>query len=460
MRFAQNLLLLIASAATVSVVGATVTPVTAGEKGPFSAPTVDVGPHGYVVEEFYLDGIAASYALTPGGSHSPDGKWATTRGDATAPFRSRMLVVRPASNSDFNGTVVVHWQNVTAGYELGSVDDGEYLRGYAWVGVSAQKVGVDGLAGPQAAGLKQWDPARYGSLNHPGDGFSYDIFSQAGHAVGPGREKGEGDPLGGLEVKRLIAAGASQSAHRLRTYINGVHPLEKVFDGFIPYIDFGSTIPFVADFGQRQRGVASIRSDLAAPVIVVNSETESSRYFNVRQPDSDKFRFWEVAGTSHVSVARDAETPGLDSPNWLSYQPVYSSALRHMHQWLADGKMPPKMPRINVKPAAQPMVVKDDKGNAVGGIRLPELVVPTATHDGIGRPVEGGSQFAFLYGRAYDFPDEVLKQLYPTPAAYLAAYDKALKAAVDAGAVLAEDAPALRDSAAAWSVRLATLSTH
>ena len=70
-------------------------------------------------------------------------------------------MVRPQKQSNFNGTVILHWQNVTAGYELGSVGDNEYLRGYAWVGVSAQAVGVDGFPGDQAAGLRQWDPSRY-----------------------------------------------------------------------------------------------------------------------------------------------------------------------------------------------------------------------------------------------------------------------------------------------------------
>ena len=52
----------------------------------------------------------------------------------------------------------------------------ELIRdGFAWVGVSAQQVGVDSA--------KATDPAEYSSLSHPGDSFSYDIFSQAGEAV-------------------------------------------------------------------------------------------------------------------------------------------------------------------------------------------------------------------------------------------------------------------------------------
>ena len=173
-----------ASAADIQVTG----PITSGTNGvPFSAPTVDVTARGYVVEEFFLEGEASAYRTVDGSEQSADGLWLTEREPEALRYKTRILVVRPAANRDFNGTVIVHWQNVTAGYELGSVTDGEYLRGYAWVGVSAQSVGVNGVPGPDAAGLKQWDAERYGSLDHPGDPYSYDIFSQAGRVVAPDR---------------------------------------------------------------------------------------------------------------------------------------------------------------------------------------------------------------------------------------------------------------------------------
>lgn len=439
--------------------GAEVTgPVTAGSKGgPFCAPTVDVAAHGYVVEEYFLDGKAHAYEFKESASQTADGRWATQRREETAPFRSRILVVRPAKTADFNGTVIVHWQNVTAGYELGTVTEGEYLRGYAWVGVSAQKIGVDGVPGPDAAGLKQWDEERYSSLNHPGDAYSYDIFTQAGRAVGPNRPQTGVDPMGDLQVKRLVAAGASQSAGRLRTYIDGVHPIEGVFNGFIPYIDFGSTIPFARDFGQQRRGQRQstlIRDDLNVPVLVVNSETETLAYMAARQPDTSKFRLWEVAGTSHVSVPRGEERPGLDSPNWLSYQPVYAASLRHMHRWLKDGAEPPRMPRITVDPDGAREIVRDEHGNARGGIRLPDFAVATSTHSGMGKRVAGGSRFAYLYGSAQDFSADQLATLYPTQGAFLAAYAKALEKSVEEGMVLAEDAPKLSEAAHAWSTQL------
>ena len=164
-----------------------------------------------------------------------------------------------------------------------------------------------------------------------------------------------------------------------------MHPIEGVFDGYIPYIDFGSTIPFDADKGsgpRSQRKPTIIREDLGAPVFVVNSETETQAYVAARQPDTEHFRFWEVAGTSHVSVARAAagSTEGLENPNWLSYNPAYDAAVRHMHVWLRDGTAPPEMPLIALDQGTSGAIKRDERGNAVGGIRLPDFAVPTAEH--------------------------------------------------------------------------------
>lgn len=111
--------------------------------------------------------------------------------------------------------------------------------GAAWVGVTSQAVGVnggevlvqsEGVDIPEG-GLVGSDPERYGMLTHPGDLFSYDIFTQAGAAI---RGSADGaDPFEGFEVERLIAMGESQSAGRLTTYVNAVHPLVGLYDGFL-----------------------------------------------------------------------------------------------------------------------------------------------------------------------------------------------------------------------------------
>ena len=115
-----------------------------------------------------------------------------------------MLVRRPADPKEFSGTVIVEWLNVSGGVDADpdwvSLREEIVRRGDAWVGVSAQRIGVMGgpvlvkveVPGAEAAGkgLKAIDPARYGSLEHPGDGFSFDIFTQVARAVRAGRGHG------------------------------------------------------------------------------------------------------------------------------------------------------------------------------------------------------------------------------------------------------------------------------
>ena len=66
------------------------------------------------------------------------------------------------------------------------------------------------VPGSEAAGkgLKAIDPARYGSLVHPGDGYSYDIFTQVARAVRAVRSGGHGE----AEIERLLAPKGPLSA--------------------------------------------------------------------------------------------------------------------------------------------------------------------------------------------------------------------------------------------------------
>ena len=176
-------------------------------------------------------------------------------------------------------------------------------------------------------------------------------------------------------------------------------------------------------------------------------------YYGVREADSPRFRLWEVAGTSHVAVPRPAE-PTEGGSNWMSYSPVYNAALRHLHHWIRDGVEPPTMPRVEVTPGVpRPVVVRDEHGNAVGGIRLPDIAVPTASHSGFGTQREG-SRFGFLYGIATDFDAAQLAELYPDSRHYLDAWNAALDRAIEEGMVLPDDAGPMREQAAAWATRL------
>jgi hypothetical protein len=186
-------------------------PVTGGRGWAFGSPA-DVSEYDYVIEEFLLDGVAQSYEPVPGTAIGRDGQWAVQPGER-AGYRTRMYVTRPADPAQFNGVVIVNWLNVTAGFDLGAPSAHEMRAGYAWAGVTTQAVAVNGQPAvapgfPATPGLPRIDPGRYGTLHHPGDQYSYDIFTQAAR---PARRS---DTAPGDRLRRLAVRGAARRLHQ------------------------------------------------------------------------------------------------------------------------------------------------------------------------------------------------------------------------------------------------------
>jgi hypothetical protein len=430
-----------------------------------SGPTLD--EVGYTQAEYSASGTATSYEAATGGEDAlpADGMFElvpNTGAGAEADFATRIVVRRPAEAADFNGTVVVEWFNVSGG--LDAAPDYTYLSeellrgGYAWVGVSAQRIGIEGgqvaveVPGIEGAGLGQGlraqDPERYGDLHHPGDAFSYDIYTQVGRAL---RSPGEVDPLDGLEVERLLAVGESQSAFALTTYINGVQPLTREFDGFLVHSRGGAAAPL----GEPDAGIdiagtiggqaTTIRTDSEVPAIVVETETDLLGvlgYLPARQDDSDTLRLWEIAGTAHADkfqIGAIEEVIGCAQPINRGQQAfVLRAALRHLDTWVTDGTPPPEAPRLEVdESGAAPAFVLDAVGNVEGGIRTPAVVAPVDVLSGMA--VEGASVICLLMGSTTSIDADRLSELYPSRDQYLADYEQATDDLIDAGFALADD---------------------
>jgi len=430
-------------------------PIQGGARGrPQSAFLGDIARHGYLEAEYFVSGAATAYAPVADLGH--DGQWAVTPGQSM-PYVTRLLVRRPREPVRFNGTVVAEWANVSSGLDVAFMDLPGLYDGCAYVLVSAQRAGVHGVAGPAAEGMLQWDPQRYAPLSIPGESLSYDIFSQAGRVLGRGRRPAGVDPLGGLRVRQLIAVGVSQSGARLVSYANAIQPRDRVYDAIMPIVFGGAG----AGFGDATPGpiFTRIRTDLTTPVMAMNSESEASFYIPWRQPDSPRFVYWEVAGASHISASRMAferelaardgvslhwhPSPGDPpvQPSQVSWAPTADAAIRHVRAWLSDGRPPPSIPPMQVEPGDHPAIRRDGFGNALGGVRLPELEVPIARYAG-NAPGKG-----FLLGHTEPFAPDQLAQLYPTHADYVAKVEAAADAAVRAGVILPERARAYRVAA-------------
>jgi hypothetical protein len=433
-----------------------------GGNGVFiGSPTpADVQKVGYVENEYVAAGTATSYKQA--GARTRDGRWKFTP-DQRAPYRTRVLVRAPAQASEFSGTVVVEWLNVSGGVdadpEWTSLREEIVRAGDAWVGVSAQRIGVEGgpvlvkvegVAGAedQGKGMKAIDPARYGTLKHPGDGFSFDIYSQVARALRAGAG------LGALRPQRVIAAGESQSAFALVSYYDGVQPLAQAFDGFFIHSRGAVGLPLVApgkyaDISSAISGTPSIfRTDQDAPVLDIQTETDVASILNsyvARQPDTDRFRLWEVAGTAHADahlVGPGAKSIDCGVPiNQGPMNIIAKAALRALTKWITSGTVPVTAPRIDVAPGVSPQVRRNADGIALGGIRTPPVDVPVAALSGASGP--NPSTICLLLGSTKPFSAARIAQLYPSRAAYVQRYDADADATIKAGFALPEDRPAL-----------------
>jgi Alpha/beta hydrolase domain len=434
-----------------------------GGNGAFIGEAIpaNVKKSGYVEREYVAAGTATAYKAK--GPLSPDGRW-SFEPDTNAAYRTRILVRRPAKATKLSGAVVVEWLNVSGGVDANpdyaSLKEELTRQGDVWVGVSAQLIGVEGgpvlVTAPGAEdlagkGLKAIDPARYGSLQHPGDGYSFDIFTQVARAVRKG-----GPAMGKMKPRRILAVGESQSAIALTTYYNGVQPLTQAFDGFLVHSRAAVSLPLVGprQFADLAGSIgtstpATFRTDLDAPVLDLQTEGDVTSVLNsvaVRQPDSDRFRLWEVAGTAHADVHLlgpivdriDCGTPINNGPMHV----VVKAALHSLGEWVRTGKLPPKAPRLEVTAGDQPEIRRNADGIAQGGIRMPTVEVPVEVLSGI--PGPNPDLLCILLGSTTPLPAERLAELYPSRDTYRQRYQAATDKAIQAGFALEADRNALR----------------
>lgn len=432
---------------------------TGGNGVLLAAASPQTVPDGWLEEEYALDGLAVSYAAQ--GTLPSDGRFMLVEA-GSADYRTRIVVRRPSAAADFNGTVIVEWLNVSGGFDADPdftfMANEIYRKGYAWVGVSAQYVGIEGgpvlVSTPMSdqagagKGLRALDPVRYGELHHPGDAFCYDIYTQVARTL---RLRGDAGVLGNLVPTRILAVGESQSAFMLTTYADGIQPLAEQYDGFLIHSRGGTAAPL----GQAGSGIdlasaivgtsTLIRTDLTVPVLIIETETDLLSvidYYPARQPDEARVQTWEMAGTAHADtylVGSYADQMGCTVPiNDGPQHFMVKSALRHLDAWSREGAPPPVAGRLEIQNGVLgPSYIRNQDGIVLGGVRTPEVDVPVDVLSG--DAVAGGSIACMLFGSTTPLSAARIAALYPSPQAYLAEYTQSADAAIAAGFVLAED---------------------
>jgi hypothetical protein len=237
--------------------------------------------------------------------------------------------------------------------------------------------------------------------------------------------------------------------------------LVKVYDGFFVHSRFGEG-GSLGD-GSTPPNPAEIRDDTEVPVFVLLSETDVGFNLGVRQPDGERYRVWEIAGTAHAdqyilnlySPPSPGDPPAnplgcTDPVNSANQHWVLKAALFHLNAWVRGGSPPPASPRLTMSDADPQEFARDEDGNAVGGIRLPELEVPVATLTGQAGP--GSPGFCTLLGSTVPFDAARVAELYPDHDTYVSAYNEAVDRLYDAGFILEPEAEEAKAAAAASDI--------
>lgn len=400
-------------------------PTTPGR--PVGSRQAQLAPLGYLEEEQRLRGKSQAYSTD--GDWGDDGHWKLKPRGAEQAYDTRVLVRRPKDPAKFNGIVLVEWLNTSLGFDVDGgwmVTRDEIVReGYAWVGVSAETASVKAL--------KKANPLRYANAVVSDSDYSFDIYDHAAVAIRQAAGQwGKPD----TQV-RLLGMGYSKSASFLFTFINAFQPLSQAYDGF--YMRGATPAAIQVNGWHINIVMPKVRTDSKVPLMQVQTEMEVAVSWPLsKTPDTDKLRYWEVAGGTHfdqhmreeslLASQDDAQltTPKCFNPSsTLPTQVFDHAALQALRRWVIDGTPPPTSPRLQRTSIG--FVQDDALGNAVGGLRLPELDVPTARYglfnNGPTNSLGFWVGFACIAGgTAKPLDAATLRARYPTDQAYLQAY--------------------------------------
>jgi hypothetical protein len=408
----------------------------AGLEGPLpdtparGAMVWDVGGIGYVAEEYFLSGSANLY-LPVSMADAADVASRDNARDLGArdfsrkivktgrPFTTRLIVYRPADKQKFSGKVIAECLHPTGG---GSSLMWNSLHGF----FGAHGDIYVGVQHPLTiAGLKSVDPVRYAGLRFEDATQLWGMLVQAGAAIKRGGALGL---LPGYRVRHLILTGYSYTGVATATFANYHHQEARlrggrnIFDAYMPM------------------GDAQYVRPLDVPVMRLNTQSDFNGFGGSqnRRPDAARYRHYEFAGAAHVAVPPPANAarpplainlpaapgqphfsaaechagfPAGSIPNDYPLYLVQAAMFSNMYEWLDHGREPP--PSSFMETRSDGSTLLDERGNAQGGVRLPQVSVPVAQY-GV-----GGTAACLLFGYTLPFPSALSRRLYGDRAAYL-----------------------------------------
>jgi Alpha/beta hydrolase domain len=247
------------------------------------------------------------------------------------------------------------------------------------------------------------------------------------------------NPLKGA-INRVLASGKSQDGRFLKTFLlNGFNMVgdRRVFDGMHVFVSAAGLLPILQtgtgpqssgdgaptfanpDFPGVNDGPLTIgeiiarveaRDEVPPKMLLLSSTTD---YYSLRaslgrtgesgtadRPLPANVRMYDIAGASHLIVP---QAPACNlPPGRLDWAPVSRASLLRLDAWVSHNAEPPASELMPLEPArGEPPALRaparlsaaviqvpkrDQDGNALGGVRLPDIAVPTGTNGGQNQP--------------------------------------------------------------------------
>ncbi len=348
---------------------------------------------------------------------------------ANVPYTTRVLVYKPKDPSKFSGQVVIEITHPGGGGNalvFGMVNGVLLSHGDAYVTVEHPLT---------FRGLRAADSSRYGGLRAADPTQIWGMVAQVGALL---RSDSSSNPLRGYRPRNLFLTGYSFTGVATATFADYYHDGARlpsgapIFSGYLPFANAMYVRP------------------LDVPVIRLNTQSDFNSFGGIanRRQDSDdphdRYRLYEVAGASHANASpvplpqaapprpiKLEQDPGLPNfgplkcereiphrslPDTMPVNYAIAQAFLSMYRWVNEGVPPPRTPFIRTGKDGKPLL--DSVGNAIGGLRLPAMMVPAATY-GI------GSGACFLFGYRVPFTAARMRALYGTHEDYVRAVQRA-----------------------------------
>lgn len=389
----------------------------------------DASALGYVAEEYVISGEAdltepvtmadapdMSKRDTPADLGRRDFKLITTA--KARPFITRMIVYRPADRARASGRVILESLHPSGGGRptVWSFMNGFFLaRGDTHISLQ-HPLTIPGLAAA--------DPARYGTLRAEHPSQIWGMLKAAALLI---RAGGERNPLRDQRVDHLVLTGYSYTGVATATFANFHHDRARLPDGrplFDAYLPMAN---------------ATYVRPLDVPVMRMNTQSDysSNGGFRNRRPDDARHRLYEIPGAAHRRaeikpsqpfaiapillpdaiqpghIARpDACQAGFPSGSRPNDFPLYGYAgacFANLYDWIEKDLAPP--PGAWIECDENGVTRLDPLGNALGGVRSPELDVPAGLYG-------TGTGSCLLDGYVQPLPTDKLRVLYGDPGTY------------------------------------------